>query len=196
MSLSLILLHAKVNAQSTDFECQRQADVYGVAIRTSDLMDSSCYSYFLSLAQGNQIATSLDRRLRVGGATNFIVIENLKNHPKFKQMGVGGPNSLLSNITALHLDEKNREVVVLQESKHEVLVFPLNQNGNIAPLRVFHSPYLIGAKSVSVKSEENEIHIVNPSQDAIFVFSRLADEAGKTHASSAKVLARLPLSVR
>ena len=59
-----------------------------------------------------------------------------------------------------------------------ILVFPMGQEGNLAPLRMIDNEAIEGATSLSVDSSHDELFIANPTKGEVQVLKRLANKYG------------------
>ena len=84
----------------------------------------------------------------------------------------------LKNIQALYVDEKNKEIAVLEKSGM-ILFFSLDHAGNVSPFRVIKSREILGSKEIIVFPQSHEVVVFNPQQKAAFFFSRLENEYGR-----------------
>src|SRR5581483_11144136 len=96
---------------------------------------------------------------------------------------IKGPKTMLDNPTGLALDLKNRELFVANFGNHMATVYPMNAEGNVAPLRVIRSappdapsPMLGNPHSIRFDSKRKEILVANcVAHPQIVSFPRMAE---------------------
>ena len=122
-----------------------------------------------------------DLKIEVYGKDQAILIRRMD--PLSEKM-IMGDRTRLARVSALALDEKNREVIVFDSSKNQVFVFELtNSGGNLVPLRSFP---VAEVKSICVDEETNQLLVAN--SNSIRIYRRLANQESKKSVSKVDAL--------
>lgn len=157
--------------------CQDQAESFGNG-KGDDHISSKCISHFKMMSiNSNAMKESFLVKMKVYGYRNMIFLEkNIEG--KVTQEIIAGSSTELNSIQTLAIDEKNKEIAVLEENGN-ILFFSSKITGNIAPYRVIKHKELEGANDIVVDSERDFVIVNNNKNKRILFFSRLADINGR-----------------
>lgn len=157
--------------------CQDQADNHGNG-KGDDYISTKCIDYFKDMASKNfTMKESKLLKMKVFGFRNMLLIEKVKGD-KIATEITAGNSTELSTIKALAIDEKNQEIVVLEEDG-DVLFFSSKITGNVAPYRILKNKELEGATELAVDSSRDLVVLNNKKNKKILFFSRLANINGR-----------------
>lgn len=157
--------------------CQDQADNYGNG-KGDDHISTKCIGYFKDMASVNAaMKESMNLKIKIFGFRNMLLIEKVKGDKIVTEITAGNSTEL-STIKTLAIDEKNQEIVVLEESG-DVLFFSSKITGNVAPYRILRNKELEGASEIVVDSTRDLVAINNKKTKKILFFSRLANINGR-----------------
>ena len=156
-------------------ECVEQGFRHGNG-EGQDEISPQCVKLFKARSPLSARKATADGKREVFGHRNMMIVE-----PK-DQLGTysvyAGLATSLKNIEALFVDEKNKEIAVLEKSGM-ILFFPLDYAGNVSPFRVIKSKEILGSKEIIVLPKSHEVIVFNPKQKAAYFFSRLENEYGR-----------------
>ncbi len=175
LSFSLLMslnLHAELETDAKVSLCEKEAEKFGNG-EGSDSISLSCQDLFSTLALSNARKLSSDKKISLISFRNMIIVTK-----GLKKEIIAGQYTHLKNVIALSYDEKNREVVVLEESG-DILTFSTVITGNVAPLRVIRHPEIEGAADIIILPERNEIGVLHGSRRELLFFSRLGNFHGR-----------------
>lgn len=127
-----------------------------------------CFTLYKSKSSSNARKLHLKSGKEVIGYRDMIFMEDDKISV------ITGKNTLLKEIVALDIDEKNNSLVVLDKNG-DVLTFNLNISGNVSPLRVLRSKQASGASNVVVDEEKEQIIILHSITKKAYSFDRLGN---------------------
>lgn len=96
-----------------------------------------------------------EMNLHVYGLRNMLFVEQAG-----KKELMAGDQTELKGILKFFTNKKKDKLVVLQ--RNSVSVFRLDFIGNVAPLKHFRSPIVIGAKEVRLLEDQNLLAIISP----------------------------------
>lgn len=163
---------AEVPNEADIVVCQDQAENYGNG-KGDDLISKKCIESFKTMAVASAVIESKTAKMKFYGYRNMILIEKSKDTSVVTEI-IAGTSTELKAIHALAFDEKNQEVVALEESG-DVLFFSSKITGNIAPYRILKHKELAGASEIVVDSVRDQVVVNNKSNKKILFFSRLAN---------------------
>lgn len=175
MSLLFSYPSLSIAAGEAVVDCEKEALRFGDG-EGKDKISSSCYKSYLKSANPQAIKKSDDGKFMVYGYKNIVFIKDPKS--KVKQNVITGNNTLLTDIVATALDEKNNEIAVIEKSG-DILFFSSIITGNVSPLRVLKHKDLEGASDLVFNTKRGEILILNKDNKEILSFSRLANIHGR-----------------
>jgi hypothetical protein len=153
--------------------CQDQAENYGNG-RGEDIVELKCLNAFKQLASKKAIVEFPAEKLKYFGYKNMIIVERTKENVVKTEL-IAGNSTELKSVIAIALDEKNKELVVL-ESSGDVNFFTTTLTGNVAPYRILKHQELKGASEIAIDQVHEQIAIYNKKTDSISFFSRLANK--------------------
>ncbi|MBC7540671.1 MAG: hypothetical protein H7281_17760 [Bacteriovorax sp.] len=169
---SIIVASTELPNEADVVLCQDQAENYGNG-KGDDIINQSCIESFKKMAAPEAKSESKSMKMKFFGYRNTVLIEKYKNNILFTEI-IAGNSSELKAIRALTFDEKNQEVVVLDDSG-DILFFSSKITGNIAPFRILKHKDLVGACELVVDSTRDQVVVNNKSTKRILFFSRLAN---------------------
>jgi hypothetical protein len=178
-------IYAEVPNAAEITVCQDQAENYGNG-KSEDIVAMRCLSSFKKRAQKKAITESFKNNTKYFGYKNMIIIESTKDNIISTEI-IAGNSTELKSIIAIALDEKNKELVVLEESG-DVYFFTTTLTGNIAPYRILKHTELLGAKEIAVDQVNDQVLIYNKKSDKILFFSRLANKNAPKERQFLKIL--------
>jgi hypothetical protein len=171
-------------------ECKTQAKNYLDEKKPTRISDH-CFGDYLASAAPNAVRKSEDGQTLAFGHKNILFIQttsptssSTETTAKIEKHIIAGKHSSLREITALTLDNSNRDVIVLDGAHGIALPFSLKYFGNVSPRRTLKSTLLKGATSIAVDPIHDELIFSNNSNQSILFFSRLADIDGHKSNSS------------
>lgn len=171
--------------------CQDQAENYGNG-KGDDIIGTNCLASFKRLAVKKSIVEATNLKMKFFGYKNMILIEKVKNNLVSTEI-VAGNSTELKSIKAVAVDEKNQEVIVLEESG-DVLFFTTTLTGNIAPYRILKHKNLQGASELAIDNVNDQIIVYNKKSEKIYFFSRLANVNAPKEKQKLKILATINTS--
>lgn len=156
--------------------CQKQANEYGNG-KGDDYISEQCQNSFKGMANSLAIKKTKGLKITFYGHRNMLLLE--KNiDTAITTLITAGSSTKLKAIKTLAVDEKNQEVIVLEESG-DVLFFTYKLAGNIAPYRILKHKDLVGASELVVDNIKDQIIVYNNKTNKILFFSRLANVNGR-----------------
>lgn len=161
--------------------CEKEGEKYGNGLGLN-VIPTECFELFRKAASLEAIKTSESGKILVFGHRNIIFIkQNEKTHV------LAGRYTELDEVMAVAIDEPNKEIAVL-DKKGDVLFFPLQIPGNVAPYRVLKHKDLNGATDLVINSRKNEVIIFNKSTESLLFFSRQANYFGRENQKKLTIL--------
>jgi hypothetical protein len=189
---SLSSAFAAVNTENpTEAEmllCEDQAQSFGNG-KGDDFISDDCKNAFKKMAKPIAIKESLNLKTKFFGFRNMILIEK-KVNTTTSNLIIAGSSTELKSVIALAMDEKNKEIIALEESG-DVLFFSAKLAGNIAPFRILKHKDLVGSTELVVDTVKDQIGIYNNKEKKILFFSRLANALGRVGKQKLDVLQSL-----
>jgi hypothetical protein len=172
-----ILLSFLSFADSQIALCEKEAQKFGDG-NGQDKIPSDCMVHVEKIANKKQKAKSKDAQLSFIAFRNMIFITDDKSQTKGQNV-IAGKYTELENIKEIILDEKNGEVVVLEESG-DILFFSIVITGNVAPKRILRHESLESVSTIRIY--QDEILALDPVNRELLIFSR----NGNIHALEGK----------
>jgi CRISPR/Cas system-associated endoribonuclease Cas2 len=193
ISLSLTYSIASVfalelNNETLIMNCQDQAEKFGNG-EGDDVISLECQNTFKQLAKPHGYLESKKFNMKFYGYKNMLLIEKFINKT-WKTEIVAGKSTELNSIRSLAIDEKNEEIIVLEDTG-EVLFFTTKYAGNIAPFRIIKHPELAGADILKIDNKTDQVIISNSRTRRILYFSRMANSKGREGKKNLEVLKNL-----
>ncbi|MBL7665250.1 MAG: hypothetical protein JNM93_08960 [Bacteriovoracaceae bacterium] len=170
MLAQLLLIALSVNAQNLS-ECFEQGKILGDGQNPNNI-SAQCFE--LVKAKSKPETRYQSDKVIVYAHANIIFHES-----SIRKGKISGEYSLLENIHAVDVDEKNQTVVVLANSPAAIYTYPLKYDGNIAPYYKFQSADLIDASDVKVIPETEELAVTIKSKGKIKFYAREANVDGR-----------------
>ncbi len=148
-------------------QCSLASSKYGDG-KSKQSIPEICYTLYKS--KSSTLARKVHGKsgLEVAGYKDMIFIEDKKISV------IAGKNTLLEDIIALDIDEKNNAIVVL-ERRGDVLTFNLSISGNVSPIRVLRSKQGIGSSNVVVDEKKEQIILLSSKAKKAYSFARLGN---------------------
>lgn len=156
--------------------CQDQAENFGNG-KGDDSVSPNCIESFKKMAPIAAIKESSELKIKIYGYRNMIIVEEISGSSILTNI-IAGSYTELKAIHALTVDEKNREIVVLEESG-DVLFLSSKITGNIAPFRIIKHKELTGASELVIDNVKDQVVLINNKTKRILFFSRLANINGR-----------------
>jgi hypothetical protein len=147
-----------------------------------DEIPGNCYDLFKKNSGFEASKTSASGKIFAFGHNNIL----FNKQDKIVRT-IAGSNAQLGEVVALAIDETNREIAVLDKTG-DVLIFPSNVNGNIAPHRILKHKDLHGASDLVINTKRNELIVFNKSNQNLIFFPRLANNHGRGKKMTPSVL--------
>lgn len=194
--LSLLFI-SNVFALPTEQElsiCEQEAAKFGDGTG-KDKISQMCFSHFKKMSLVHASEECLDGKYQVIGHRNLVFIDHKNNSYSLKEV-IAGSSTELKEVVAIALDEKNKEIAVL-EKNGDILFFSSVIMGNVAPLRILRLKELEGATDIAIDSKRNRIIVLNKKSESLLFYSRLGNIhgfQGKKNLSLQKSIAKLPSS--
>jgi len=185
------MVYAELPNEADIVVCQDQAENYGNG-KSDDVVAKECLESFKNLAAKKAIAVNNTLKMKFFGFKNMIIVEKIKNNMVYNEI-LAGNNTELKSIIALAVDEKNQEIIVLEESG-DVLFFTTTLTGNIAPYRILKHKALYGSSEIVFDNLTDQILISNKKSAKIYFFSRLANFNAPKDKQNLKILKTLDTS--
>ena len=156
--------------------CQDQADSFGNG-KGDDSISIECLELIKkNVTSSENISLKKDSKILkiiFYGHRNIILVET-KNGSSTVTNVIAGSSTNLNSILAIALDEKNKEIAVLEDSG-KILFFTTTLTGNIAPYRILQHNELLGASELVVDSTKDQVIVYNDKSKSLLFFSRLAN---------------------
>ena len=168
--------------------CEKEGTRFGNGAG-KDEIHRECLEKFSQKASAYTKRKGLDGKFSAFGHKNIIFI----NDPKTRLRGqnvITGKFTELEEVTALALDEENKEMAVIDRSR-DILVYSSVITGNVAPLRMLKSPDIEGAVDLVINPKKDQLIVLNPSSKQILIFSRLANIHAPQGKKKLEVLKRI-----
>lgn len=185
------MVYADVPNEADIVVCQDQAENYGNG-KGDDVVAKECLDSFKKLADKKAIAVNNALKIKFFGYKNMIIVEKIKNNIIYNEI-IAGNSTELKSVIAVVADEKNQEIIVLEESG-DVLFFTTTLTGNIAPYRILKHKALLGASEIEIDNLNDQVIISNKKSDKIYFFSRLANFNAPKEKQNLKILKVLDTS--
>lgn len=177
MSLFITMVaKAELQNEADIIFCQDQAENFGNG-KGEDFISKNCIESFKKMATTAAIKESSALKMKFYGYRNMILIEKDSGTTVGTNI-IAGIHTELKAIRALSFDEKNQEIVVLEESG-DVLFLSSKITGNVAPFRILKHEELVGASELVVDNEKDQVILANNKTKRILFFSRLANINGR-----------------
>jgi hypothetical protein len=161
--------------------CEIEGEKFGNG-KGKDLISQSCLKLFKGSAKPQAIKSSPGGKINVFGHKNIIFIKEGK-----QVRVIAGEYTELEDIVAVAIDEANQEIAVLS-GKGDVSFFSSHITGNVAPLRVLKHKDLGGSVDIALNTKRNELLVLNPSDQRIYFFSRLANKNAPENKRKSEIL--------
>ncbi|MEO6461267.1 MAG: hypothetical protein ABIO95_12530 [Bdellovibrionota bacterium] len=136
-----------------------------------------CSRHEFAAAPAGAIKMSDDGKIFAFAYDRALYIQD-KSTSVQKTFVIGGSSTRLHKIVSLAVDAANREIFVMTSEPTEILAFPIETEGNVAPLRVIDNPALSGSIALSLDPVHNELFVVRSQSSSIQVLKRLANNQG------------------
>jgi hypothetical protein len=172
LALIQSLVSVSLGSEFNDALCEKEATLFGNG-SGKDHIPEECLSGLEKKTNAYTFRKSLDGEFTVQGHKNIISI----NDPKTKVNGqnvISGKSTNLEEITALAIDEVNKEIAVIDGAR-DVFFFSSSIIGNVAPLRTVKSQDLEGAVDLVINPKKGQLIVLNPATRQIIIISRLAN---------------------
>lgn len=158
--------------------CRAQAAEYGSGAGRGDRIHY-CPTVILRSSSPLTRKTSYDSLVAAFAHANLLFFRKAKaDGSGFTEHVITGHETKLGQIAALSIDHLNHEFVVLDDSQpDQILVYPLDEGGNLSPVRMIESPLVSGVRDIAVDPHGNRVFGAHPERASIVVFNRLADNA-------------------
>ena len=166
------VVYAVLPSEAEIVVCQDQAENYGNG-KGDDVVAKECLDSFKKLALKKAVAVNNPLKIKFFGYKNMIIVEKTKDNLVYNEI-LAGNSTELKSIVAVVADEKNQEIIVLEESG-DVLFFTSTLTGNIAPYRILRHKALQGASEMVFDNSTDQVIINNKKSDKLLFFSRLAN---------------------
>lgn len=108
----------------------------------------------------------------VGAGPKLLSFYNFDSGDATPHREISGNLTGLTGVVSLALDPVNRELWVCDVSLAEVLVFDMDADGNVPPLRVIDAAALDSPRGVMIDLVHDEVYAVDFVSNAVFVFPR------------------------
>ena len=142
----------------------------------ADEFRGSCAAHQLVAASASSVKMSSDGNVFACGFPNILYIQEKGSEGSVVNI-IAGSNSNLSNVRAITIDSKNKEVFVIDGASEKILVFRIGDSGNMSPARIIDNPDIAGATGLSVDTQNDLLYVANPAKNEIQVLNRLANRA-------------------
>jgi hypothetical protein len=174
--LALTLLCSTYADAETEIAlCEKEGSRFGDGLGR-DAIPLECAVHFLKRSSAKLRVKSLDGSFSAFAYKNIIFIKDTKSKLKGQNI-IAGKYTELEEIQALTLDEKNKEIIVLEKSG-QILAFSSVITGNVAPYRKIKSDELEGASEIAVNPVKKEIIVLKPQTREILFYSRETNTNG------------------
>jgi hypothetical protein len=150
--------------------CEREAQKFGDG-QGKDMIPLECLTHVEKLADKKHKAKSKDGQQSLIAYRNMIFITDHQSPIKGQNV-IAGKYTELVNIKEILLDEKNQEVVVLEESG-DILFFSIVITGNVAPKRILRHDSLDSVSTIRIY--QDEVLALDPVHQTLLIFSRNAN---------------------
>jgi hypothetical protein len=190
VQLALILQFISVSSASdmTDALCEKEGTRFGNGTG-KDRIPEECLFHISTKTNAYTYRKSADQDFTVWGHKNIISIKDPKTKMKSQNV-ISGKYTELEEVTAIALDEVNKEIVVINQGR-EVLSYSSVITGNVAPLRSVKSQDLEGAVDLVINPKKDQLIVLNPSTRQILFYSRLANSAALEGKKKLEVVKRI-----
>jgi hypothetical protein len=171
--------------------CQDQAENYGNG-KGDDVISKNCITMFKKMANLKTITEAPSLLMKVYGYRNMLIIEKMVNNSVVTEI-TSGLSTELQNIIAIKVDEKNKEIVVLEDDGR-ILYFSAIITGNVAPYRILKHKDLKDVSEFVIENSKDMTIVNNVKMKKIMFFSRLANINGRVEKRNLKVLKTIDTS--
>ena len=146
------------------FKCEAQIDNYMSTkiFRLSDL----CFGLLKEKYKNTAFIVGNGDFIFFATKNAILIKSNTIDHIRI----IGGNNTKLSNITSVAVNKTIKSVVLVNDHKN-VLVFDLNSNGDIGPIRQLKIDKVVEAESIEINEDDNSIKIFDAGNSLISEFS-------------------------
>lgn len=172
IALILFILSSLSFADTETAICEKEGSKFGDG-NGRDSIPAECSEHFLKKVSPKLKKKSKDGTFSVHAYKNIIFIKDPKTKIKGQNI-IAGKYTELENIQAIALDEENKEIVVLEESR-DILSFSSVITGNMAPKRILKHKDLEDAQELIVYKDQV---IVLLSKNEVVFFKREANVHG------------------
>jgi len=174
--LTVNIVFAQVESGEEEIQaCMQEGFRHGNG-EGQDEISPQCMKLFKAKSLLSAHKATADGKKEVFGYRNMMFVESKDKVGAYSVYA--GLATSLKSIEALFIDEKNKEIAVLEKSGM-ILFFPLHFAGNVSPYRVIKSREILGSKEIIVLPKGHEVVVFNPKQKAAYFFSRLENEYGR-----------------
>jgi hypothetical protein len=150
--------------------CEKEAHKFGSGLG-QDKIPADCIEHIEKIADQRHRTISKDKRVSIYGLRNMIVIKDPTSRIKGQNV-IAGKYTELEDIKEILLDEKNDEIVVLEDSG-DVLFFSKIVTGNVAPKRILRHESLESV--TAIRLYQDEIFALDSQNNELLIFSRDAN---------------------
>lgn len=171
-----------------DAICEKEGSRFGNGTGR-DFIPEECLSNLVSKTNSHTFRKSADGEFSVLGYKNIISIKDPKTRIKGQNV-ISGKYTELDEVTALAIDEVNKEIAVIDQGR-DIRVYSSVITGNVAPLRTLKSQDIEGAVDLVINPKKDQLIVLNPSTRQILFFSRLANYFGLEKMKKMEVLKRI-----
>lgn len=103
-----------------------------------------------------------------------------------------GSSTMLEDVSSIKYDHSHKEVYVLDAKTNQVMVYPSQIPGNIAPIRLVKKDEIIGASDIAVFADS--LYILNSVTNKVIVMNRLASVKARKTLQYLNIIQEVPVS--
>lgn len=170
--LTFMMMTFGLHAADEIAMCEKEAMKFGDG-NGRDSIPEECSKVFFEKGNEKLKKKSSDGKVSVHALKNIIFVKDPGSKMKGQNI-IAGKYTELNDIVSIALDEKNKEIVVLDKSG-DIFFFSSVITGNVAPLRIIKHDDLEGAVEIKLLPEKDQIAILNSEGNVYLHFSRLAN---------------------
>lgn len=195
MNVLIILINILIifNVSASDLNsCMGQGDNHGDG-RGRSKIDQQCFEIFFKDCEEKSISYSNDQNIFVLAYKNIIYFEKYddKDRSIKERYIISGNQAKLAGIEAIDIDEKNKNIHILQLDPTRVSLFRAQSGGNISPSRILQNDEIAGASNIVVNPILNELALIFKNSGKVIYFNRKADIHGRHQDTSMKIKRQL-----
>ncbi|MBL7665388.1 MAG: hypothetical protein JNM93_09655 [Bacteriovoracaceae bacterium] len=167
MKFILLFLLPIFTLHAADMEmCLTQAEDF----KNKNGIEAECFSLVKAAAQSEQKSSS--QKIQAFAYKNFLFAEN-----QGQRLVIAGDKTNLGEIHSIKISQNEKWLAVIQNNadKKEILVFPTNRNGNIAPYKVYAGDEFQNIIDLAFHESLAEIYFLDGKTYDVFAVSEDSD---------------------